>query len=173
MERLSTERMIADPLAPGDVGELIAMHQDPDVMRYMGGVRTEEQTKSWMDGNLNHWGKYRFGCWIFRDRSDGSFIGRGALRHAQLDDTDEVELGYALVSRCWGRGLGVEMAKPLVAVAFGNLQLNALVALVDKSNLASRGVAEKIGFYFERSTMWKSLPTLLFRLNRTQWLTTA
>jgi RimJ/RimL family protein N-acetyltransferase len=166
MERFSTDRMIAAPLQPEDLEDLLVMHQDPDVMKYMGGVRTEEQTKRWMHDHFDHYNKYGFGCWVFRDRSDGSFVGRGQLRHAQLDDADEVELGYALISRSWGMGLGIEMAKPLVAIALGNLELDTLIALINVPNIASRRVAEKAGFHFERNTMWKSLPTLVFRLNR-------
>lgn len=147
---------------------LILMHQDPEVMKHMGGVRPEGETQRWMQGQLDHCNKYGFGCWIFRDRIDGSFVGRGALRHALLDDADEVELGYALISRYWGMGLGFEMAKSIVEIAFGDLGLATLVALISTPNIASQRVAEKIGFRFDRNTIWKSLPAMLFRLNRSQ-----
>jgi [ribosomal protein S5]-alanine N-acetyltransferase len=169
MESFTTTRMTAVPLELGDFGELCVMHRDPEVMRYMGGVRTDEQTERWMRDHFDHRHKYGFGCWIFRDRRDGRFVGRGLLRHAQLDNIDEVEVGYALVSEYWGMGLGTEMAKPLTAIAFETLELETLVALVDSPNVGSRRVAEKLGFHFERNTMWKSLPTMLFRLDRAQW----
>jgi ribosomal-protein-alanine N-acetyltransferase len=105
----------------------------------------------------------------FVTKADGTFVGRGLLRHSQLDNVDEIELGYGLVSQYWGRGFATEMAKAIVAIGFERLELKSLVALVDEPNMASRRVAEKIGFRFERNTLWKSLPTMLFRLNRSRW----
>jgi ribosomal-protein-alanine N-acetyltransferase len=169
-EPFNTDRLIATPLQSADLRELCVMHQDPEVMKYMGGVRSEEQTKLWLRDHLDHCDMYGFGCWIFRDRADGSFVGRGLLRHSQLDNADEVELGYALMSRFWRMGLATEMAKAIVAIGFKSLELENLVALVDAPNMSSRRVAEKIGFHFERNTIWKSLPTMLFRLEGGKWI---
>jgi ribosomal-protein-alanine N-acetyltransferase len=164
----STDRLLAFPLRAEDLQEICLMHQDTDVMKYMGGVRNEEQTKRWLHDNLEHWNVHGFGCWMFRDKAGGIFVGRGGLRHAQLDGADEIELGYALASRYWRMGLATEMAKAVVAIGFEQLELESLIALVDPPNIASRNVAEKLGFHFERNTMWKSLATMLYRLGRGQ-----
>ena len=145
------------------------MHRDPEVMKYMGGVRNEEETKRWLYDNLEHWNVHGFGCWMFRHREDGKFVGRSGLRRTQIDKHDEVELGYVLVTRYWSVGLAAEMAEAVMAIGFERLELESLIALVDVFNIASRKVAEKLGFHFERNTIWKYLPTMLYRLERAKW----
>jgi ribosomal-protein-alanine N-acetyltransferase len=169
MEPFHTDRLTAVPLHSTNFRELCVMHQDPEVMKYMGGVRNEEQTRCWLHDNLEHWNAHGFGCWVFRDKAEGIFVGRSGLRHAQLDHVDEIELGYALISRYWRMGLATEMAQAIVAIGFKRLELVSIVALVDPPNLASRRVAEKIGFHFERNTIWKSLPAMLLRLGGSKW----
>lgn len=172
MEPFHTDRLTAVPLHSTNLRELCVMHQDPEVMKYMGGVRNEEQTKCWLHDNLEHWNVHGFGCWIFHDKAEGTFVGRSGLRHAQLDHVDEIELGYALMSRYWRMGLATEMARAIVEIGFERLELKSLVALVDAPNMASRKAAEKLGFRFQRNTIWKSSPTMLYRLERGQWTKT-
>lgn len=166
LEPFITERLTATRLRPDDFQELCLMHQDVAVMRYVGGVRNDEQTRRWLRDNLEHWDRHGFGCWMFRDRSNGTFVGRAGLRRVQVEDVGEIELAYTLVSRCWRLGLATEMAKALVAIGFEQLALENLIALVDRQNIASRRVAEKQGFRFEREAMWQSQPAMLFRLER-------
>jgi [ribosomal protein S5]-alanine N-acetyltransferase len=169
MESLNTHRLNAISLRRWDFRELYVMHQDSEVMKYMGGVKTEEQTNRWLTDHLDHSDVYGFGCWIFRDEADALFVGRGLLRHSQLGNVDEVELSHGLVSQYWEERLATEMAKAIVAIGVEHLKLSSLVALVDEPNTVSRRVAEKVGFRFERNTIWKSLPTMLFRFDRSRW----
>jgi RimJ/RimL family protein N-acetyltransferase len=57
-----------------------------------------------------------------------------------------VEVAYLLARASWGRGLGTEVARALVAYAFERLEVPRLICLVDPGNEASRRVAEKAGF---------------------------
>jgi ribosomal-protein-alanine N-acetyltransferase len=170
IELFNTDRLIAVPLCAGDLQELCLMHQDAEVMKYMNGVRDEEGTKRWLSENLAHWDAHGFGCWMFSDKANGRFVGRALLRHARPDNADEVEVGYALVTRYWGMGLATEMAKAMVEIGFERLKRESLIALVIPANVGSQKVAERIGFRFERNTIWKFVPVMLFRLERGQWL---
>jgi ribosomal-protein-alanine N-acetyltransferase len=147
------------------------MHLDPEVMKTLGGVRTEDETRRWLRKNLGHWSLHGFGLWTFRDKTDGGFVRRCGLRRVQVDGANHVELGYALVKGYWGMGLATEMATAAVAVGFEKLGLENLIALVDAANTASRRVAERLGFRFERNAAWKSPPTMQLRLERSEWNT--
>src|SRR5580700_11289173 len=97
-----TDRMIAHPLSHGDLRELCDFHQDPTVMKFLGGPRTTEETQRWLDKNLDHWNVHGFGIWIFRLREDETFVRRCGLRFAQVEDKVEVELAYSLAPQFWG-----------------------------------------------------------------------
>jgi [ribosomal protein S5]-alanine N-acetyltransferase len=164
-----TDRLTAFPLRDEDAQTLCLMHRDLGVMKTLGGVRSEEETKRWLYANLDHWNLHGFGLWMFRQRTDEAFVGRCGLRRVQLAIGNEVELAYALMTQYWSKGLATEMAKAVIAIGFEQLELGNLIALVDAENAASRRLAERLDFHFEQKTAWKSLPTMLYRLDRSQW----
>ena len=101
--RYCTRRLLAERLDIRHFAELCRMHQDQTVMATLGGIRSEEKTQQYLDINLNHWDTHGFGLWVFRDKANHQFVGRGGLRHAYVDGNDEVEVAYALMSDYWGR----------------------------------------------------------------------
>src|SRR3546814_13279373 len=67
--------------------------KDAEVSKYLGGVRDEATTRTYITDNMAHWDEYGFGTWALRDGA-GTFAGRCALRHITINDVDEVGLGY-------------------------------------------------------------------------------
>jgi RimJ/RimL family protein N-acetyltransferase len=131
-------------------------------MRYMGGVRSEDQSRRWLRQNLHHWRVNGFGLWTFRDVVDGAFVGRCGLRQVEVETDNEVELGYAMMRRYWHKGFATEMAKAVLQMAFAPQRGN-VIALIDPQNARSRRLAERAGFHFERNITWKSGPAMLYR----------
>jgi RimJ/RimL family protein N-acetyltransferase len=162
-----TDRLLATRLLPGDLGELCRMHQDPQVMTPLGGLRSDEETRRWLGTNLDHWGRHGFGLWMFRDRSDGRFVGRGGLRHVEVEGRDEVEVAYALRAEFWGQGLATEIARASVWVAFEQLGLPDVIAFTLPANRASQRVMEKAGFTYERDVAHAGMPHVLYRITAT------
>jgi len=70
-----------------------------------------------------------------------------------LHDTDKraVEIGLWLKKSVHGKGYGTETVQGLIKLAEKNLDIEYLFYPVDKSNLASRKIPEKLGFILERS----------------------
>jgi len=101
-----------------------------------------------------------------RCEPDTRRAGRGCLRYATLDGRDEVEVAYGFMSDFWGQGYATEMAAESVRVAFEMLKLSEIVCFTLPTNLASRRVMEKVGFRYERDTIYADLPHVLCRLKR-------
>ena len=163
-ESFRTDRLVAERLRAEDLGDLRNMHGDPRVMATLGGVRSDSQTRRFLDQNLKHWARHGYGLWMFRDRSDGRFVGRGGLRHVHVGGRDEVELAYALMPEFWCRGLATEMARAILDVAVRQLGLTDIVCFTMTTNQASRRVMEKVGFAFERDIVYAECPHVLCRL---------
>jgi RimJ/RimL family protein N-acetyltransferase len=66
----------------------------------------------------------------------------------------------------WGLGLATEIARAILDLAFGRLQLADVIALVSPSNFASRRVIEKVGGIYERDIVHAGLPEALYRVRR-------
>jgi RimJ/RimL family protein N-acetyltransferase len=61
----------------------------------------------------------------------------------------EIELGYRLARGHWGEGFANEAEAAWLAVAFGHLQLERIVAVARAQHVASQRVMKKIGMTYE------------------------
>jgi len=169
VEKFSSDHLTASRLCAADFSILCQMHQDSTVMATLNGIRSHEQTKQYLQHNLDHWQRYGYGLWIFRDRTNSKFVGRGGLRKIYVDGIEEIELAYALMPAYWGKGLATEMATAILAVGFEYLDISEVVCLTLTTNQASQRVMEKVGFQYERNLIHANLPHVLYRLTITDW----
>ena len=165
MDRLTTPRLVAERLCEGDLPDLVALHQDPEVSHYLGGTRSPEATKAYMATNLGHWDRHGFGLWTWRT-PDGVFVGRAGVRPLAVEGVVEIEIAYALTRDAWGRGYASEMTQALVEHTLKRLELSSLVGVVMVEHRASRRVLEKAGFTLEGTVVHAGEPCVLYRLNR-------
>jgi len=162
---IKTCRLIGNPLIAADWQDLRTLDTDPLVMATLGGVRSVEQTAKWLRENLEHWDRHGFGIWIFRDAASNQIAGRAGLRRVEVEGAPEVELGYALASRHWGQGLGMEMGSAILHRGDPSVEMDRVIALIAASNLRSLRVAQKLDFHFERNAVWKDSVVTLHRRN--------
>jgi [ribosomal protein S5]-alanine N-acetyltransferase len=161
-DSFTTDRLRAERLSEAHWDAIRALHAHPVHMALLGGPRTEDATRAYMDRNLRHWDRYGFGLWILRDMHD-EIIGRGAIRHLDVEGTDEVELGYGFYPAYWGRGLATEIAKKFLQLGLTELRLPTMVAITRHANVGSQRVLEKIGLVYERDILEEGVPHLLYR----------
>jgi RimJ/RimL family protein N-acetyltransferase len=142
------------------------MHSDARQMETLGGIKDEEQTREYLDWNLNHWDRYGHGLWILREDRGGPVIGRALLRHLSLAGGDEVEVGYSFNPEYWGKGYATEIATTLVWLGFEHMGLAAIVALTLPTNDDSKRVLLKAGLESAGEANHAGLTHSLFRTPR-------
>ena len=122
------------------------MFSDPAVT-WDGSVSTLEESRSSLERKIRHFEEHGFGMMAVVDRSEDALLGFAGLQ--LMEGGPEVEIGYYLGRRAWGRGLATELAHALVELAFTELELARLVAVVRPENEASKRVLTKAGLRFE------------------------
>jgi RimJ/RimL family protein N-acetyltransferase len=162
-ESFTTARLKAERLTAAHWDDIRAMDSDARFMALLGGIRDEAGTRKYMDFNLGHWADYGFGLFVLRDAADDRIIGRGAIRHLDVEGTDEVELGYGFYPRYWGKGLATEIAKEFLHLGRTRLHLPTLVAIAQPANIGSRRVLEKTGLVYERDIDHEGVVYMLYR----------
>lgn len=165
METFATARLRATKLSLADREDLAALHLDPEVSRYVGGVRGPEATDAYIETGLRHWRNHGIGLWTLRDL-EGAFIGRAALRYIELEGVREFEIAYSLARHAWGRGLATEIANALVEIWRTDCDQTHLVGVVVKGNTGSENVLRKAGFTYERDARFNAMDCGVFRLAR-------
>ena len=162
IEQFSTSRLTAERLHKSHLADLVALHLDPDVSRYLGGVRSPAATETYLITNIAHWERHGFGLWVLRTRT-GEFAGRAGIRHLMLDGVNEVEIAYTFKRALWGHGLANEITKALMNLGLVQLGLPSLVGVVSVENAASRRVLEKSDFALERSGIYHGDEVVIYR----------
>ena len=163
LDHFRTNRLTAERLNESHLADLVALHLDAEVSRYLGGVRTPDVTKTYLDTNMAHWDQHGFGLWTLRT-TDGAFAGRAGLRHIRVGDVDEIEILYALKREFWGQGFASEIAAALTDIGLSRLKLPSLIGIVNVANDASRRALEKANYLLERSTVRKGENVVIYRI---------
>jgi RimJ/RimL family protein N-acetyltransferase len=162
MERFSTARLTAEKLREDHLADLVSLHLDPEVSRYLGGVRSPDATQKYLTVNMAHWDRYGFGLWVLRAKT-GESAGRAGIRYVAVENAEEVEVFYTFKRSMWGQGLATEISEALTRIGLRELKLPSLVGLVFVDHRASRHVLEKTNYVFERNVIYHGEETALYR----------
>jgi RimJ/RimL family protein N-acetyltransferase len=165
---LETDRLWFRHLELSDLDELYRLYNDPEIRRYFPeGTLSYEQTKEEIDWFLKgHPEHPELGLWATIHKETNKFIGRCGLLPWVIDNRPEVEVAYLLAKEYWGNGLGTEAAQGILNYGFSQLHLSRLICLIERENVASVKVAEKIGMSFEREGRDDKGPFLLYSINK-------
>lgn len=161
---LQTPRLRLTEWLPQDFPDFLALHADPEVMRYfISGPQTPEAARRRLDELLREQQEQGWTKWRVEERGTGRTLGRAGFGLA--DDGVSRELGYLLAHDRWGRGLASELAAALVEYHFAERR-DALLAFAHVENAASRRVLEKVGFTQVGEGDWRGKPHAFYRLSR-------
>lgn len=154
---MQTGRLRLRQFTEADLSNLLELNSDPEVMRFITGGKPDslEQAQTSLQRILGYYKDgSALGLWAAELLDSGEFIGWFCLK--PLPGFDEIELGYRLRKRYWGKGYATEGARFLVDYGFRRAGLSRIAAIVDPGNFASRRVLEKAGLAFERRTRFRS-----------------
>jgi len=169
--RLETERLILRGWRVEDFDALAAIHADPDVMTFLGGV--QERNDAWraLSSLAGHWVLRGYGKWAVERKSDGAMMGRvGLINPAGWPG---IEVGWTLGKPYWGQGYATEAAEAAMRFAFLTQPVNRLISCIDPDNVASQAVAKRIGeTKGERTNLrigGREFPVDLWGITREAW----
>jgi RimJ/RimL family protein N-acetyltransferase len=143
---LHTDRLALRPLGEGDLGDLVAMNGDPEVMAFICSPMTADEVEAELPDLVRDHGD--FGLWA--GLVNGQFAGVWFLSR-DPEDPRAGEIGWRLPRHAWGHGYAVEGARALVAHAFDTLGLTRLWAETMAVNARSRQVMERLGMTHART----------------------
>lgn len=139
---IRTERLLLRPYRLDDFPHLLALYET-DRAAYIGGRLPPRRV--W-DGFMNciaQWDVFGFGGWAIEEVDSGSLVGEVAITHPV--DFPEVELGWLLFEGFEGRGYAYEAALAARRWAFEEAGITTLVSYVDRDNVRSARLAERLG----------------------------
>ena len=169
MNTIETARLHMRPFTFNDLDQFALIGSDPEVMRYIGDGRPQyrEQTEATLNAIIEHHHRHGFGLWGAIEKASGSLAGFCGLQF--LDKTSEVEVGYRLAKRFWGKGLASEGAAASLRYGFEELGLDRIVAVVQPQNIASSRVLEKIGLSYVKVAYYYNTDVKYYAITREEY----
>ncbi len=152
---LETERLWLRRFTHDDIDALVALDNDPEVMRYLnGGAPTpraviESEVLPRFLGSYAH--SDGLGVFAAIEKATGEFLGWFGFQPRDGAEAGEIELGYRLQRAAWGKGYATEGARALIRRGFTELGVQRIMATTYQDNLPSRRVMERAGLRFVRA----------------------
>jgi len=144
-ERLTTERLVLEPLEPRHATEMVRVLDDVELHRYVGGEplaleelrqRYEHQARGWSADRSQRWLN-----WVVRLRSGEA---AGYVQATVTVESGEADVAWVIGSRFQGRGYSREAAAAMVSW-LRRQEVTEVTAHIHPDNTASNGVARAIG----------------------------
>nr|WP_220127287.1 GNAT family N-acetyltransferase [Halobacillus locisalis] len=136
-----------------DFDYLFSLLSDPEMVRYIGDGNTkdEKSTKNFLNWIYSSYDVGPdLGLMVLENKEDNTQIGHAGLVPQTVDGAEEIEIGYWVSRKHWGKGYATEAAKALKEYGLIDLGENRLVSLIQPNNMPSRKVANKIGMDFDK-----------------------
>jgi RimJ/RimL family protein N-acetyltransferase len=142
-----TARLEVRSPVEADRRRFIELFQDPAFMEFSDGVHDLASANARFDTMVRTAERVPFGKQPVVVRSSGEIVGYSGAAWFEFDGTLRLEFGYRLVPRARGHGYATEASRALLAVAAASFR-GELLAMIDRQNMASKGVIGKLGFEF-------------------------
>jgi RimJ/RimL family protein N-acetyltransferase len=145
---LETPRLILRQFTIADAPLILALNSNPEIVKYVHEptLKTVEQAEKILQDIILPQYKNNLGRWAIHTKSDMNFIGWCGLKYRP--ELDEIDLGYRLMQKAWGKGFATEAAQHSLDHGFTKLHLKLITGRAHIENIASIKVLEKIGMNF-------------------------
>ncbi|WP_107774797.1 GNAT family N-acetyltransferase [Nocardioides sediminis] len=114
----------------------------------------------WIDWTLRNYEEHGFGLWVVETHA-GEFVGDCGLTMQEVEGEWFVEAGWHVRPDLRRQGYAAEAAES-VRRAAATAGVEHLIAIIRPTNLASQGVARRIGLALEREVHKNGGPALVF-----------
>lgn len=169
---LETERLQTRFLEHDDYLAWAEFFRDGEAVRYIPHYGTddpEERALHWVQKQMGRYRDQTYGLQMLVDKQTGLMVGQCGLLLQNVNDVPELEVGYHILKKNWGKGYAPEAAKMFRDYGFENTAVDSIVSIIDINNVKSQRVAAKNGMRPGPQTRWLNFDIHLHRINRAEW----
>ena len=166
MTTIETSRLILRPPHAKDVKTMMVIHQDPEVIRYLGSRVAGDITMAWRNVAMmiGHWHMLGYGPWIVVGKDSDEILGRAGLWNAE--GGPGVELGWMIRRSAWGHGFATEAARAALDWGWQHVETDHIISVIRAENAPSIRIAEKLGEHLEFTKVVDGVTMHTFGIHR-------
>ncbi|MBE9102588.1 GNAT family N-acetyltransferase [Vacuolonema iberomarrocanum] len=152
MKILDTDRLTLRQVSLEDAEFIFRLLNEPSWLQYIGdkNVRNLNDAETYIRNVLmKMYSQHGFGLFLVEHKTDQTAIGLcGLIKRKELEDVD---LGFAFLSKYWGKGYAMEAALAIVDYGRRVHNLSTVVAITLPNNYRSLNLLKKLGFKFKQT----------------------
>lgn len=159
-----TERLLFRTPNLADTQWWMGYINDPGSIRFMPfNLGSEEDCRNFIQRSLDRLATDGSGLHVVNLRASDTPAGMIGLLTQVVDGIDELEIGYHLLPSAWGKGYATEAAIACREFARSHKLHHSVISLIDHENFASRAVAKRNGMVYEKDTVHRGTPAMVWR----------
>ena len=163
---LETHRLVLRDFQQEDLHQLAPILANPKVMEFSPtGILSVSQVQAKIDSFIASYKEFGFGKWAVIFKESNQLIGYCGIAVEKIDKVDEREIGYRLDPEFWGKGLATEAASTTLQYGFEQLKFPYLLGIVERENVASVRVLEKLGMKYKRETVFHDVKMDVYQVS--------
>lgn len=139
---LQSERLVLRGLAAGDLGAFSTFFAT-NASQFVGGPKDRVGAWRTLAAMAGSWTLRGYGEFAVEEKSTGRFVG--VVGPWFPEGWPEREIGWIIFPEFQGRGYASEAATRALEFAYTELGWNTAISCIDDRNIASQGVARKLG----------------------------
>ncbi len=170
---IETDQIALRELTMADFDAWHQILSDKETMQYYPREFDEDQTRKWINWNLDNYSRYGFGLWAVILKKTNEFIGDCGITMQNIyrDGNLFPEIGYHINKRFWNKGYASQASKACLEYLFKNTDFNEVFSYQNSTNIPSRKVAEKMGMSLrEEYPDQINIKTSVYSITRTEFL---
>lgn len=160
-ERLYTRFVILD-----DIDIWTTFFDEPECGKFFptfGLPNAKARAEHWINRCLSRYEQKTYGLQALINKETGEYIGQCGLLLQEVDGMKELEIGYSLLRKHWGKGYASEAAQLFKNYGFQNKLAESIISIIHVDNIPSQQVAIRNGMLKEKQTKWNDLDVFIFR----------
>lgn len=159
---IKTNRIGLRLLESDDFTYLYPLESDPEVKEFFpDGARDRSKTDDMINRFMMAYVENGLPCFMLFELESNEFIGRAGFG---LTESGEIEVGYVLHKKFWGKGFASEAVTALLEYAKEHIQVDYIVAYADTGNRGSTRVMEKCGMTYYKTDMAKGIMCQFYKI---------
>ncbi|WP_350287695.1 GNAT family N-acetyltransferase [uncultured Croceitalea sp.] len=170
LEGQTTERLFFRKLTPEDFKDWLPFYDNPASTQYWNGLPTDPSTAC-KEQFKRIFERYELGIGGMNaliSKKDNRLIGMCGLLIQQVDNSEELEIGYSVLPKFWRQGYAFEAAKKCKDFAFEHRLRDSLISIIQVDNIPSQRTAIKNGMRLDKTTTYKNNRVHIFRIHGTK-----
>lgn len=144
---ITTQRLRLRRIAETDLKQIYQIHSDPEVNRYLPyhTWKNWSDAESWLATILQRRANNEAEQFVIETQTDNTIVGT-CIVFGHDANKHSLELGYVLAKNAWKKGFMFEALLALLPELAKHLALKYVCANVEKENISSVALLEKLEF---------------------------